>query len=189
MTIPAAPGAHRSSLAWDFMRLGIAGRVASLAAFFLLYSTLMILGLVLRESSKQLTILWPAAGLLFMALWFSPRRNWIWILSVQIAAEMLIDVVRSEHFLWRHYGPFVLANSLDGIVGALVASRLMAAPEIPKIRHVLQFLAAVALGAAASATVGAFLDGRNRSGSPITYVNGNYGGRETGWGRCASRRW
>jgi signal transduction histidine kinase len=156
MTIPAAPGAHRSSLAWDFMRLGIAGRVASLAAFFLLYSTLMILGLVLRESSKQLTIIWPAAGLLFIALWFSPRRNWILILGVQIAAEMLIDVVRSDHFLWRHYGPFVLANSLDGIVGALVASRLMAAPEIPKIRHVLQFLAAVALGAAASATVGAF---------------------------------
>ena len=157
MTIQAAPGAHRSSgLALDFMRLGIAGRVASLAAFFLFYSTLIILGLVLRESSKQLTIIWPAAGLLFIALWFSPRRNWILILGVQIAAEMLIDVVRSDHFLWRHYGPFVLANSIDGIVGALVVRRLMAAPEIPKIRHVLQFLAAVALGAAASATVGAF---------------------------------
>ena len=156
MTVPAVPGAPRSpGLAWDFMRLGFRQRILSLAAFALLYSALMILGLALRENSRQLTIIWPAAGLLFMALWFSPRRNWIWILGVQIAVEMLIDVARSEHFSWARYGPFVLANSLDAIVGALVARRLMATPEIPKVRHVLQFLAAVALGAAASASVGA----------------------------------
>ncbi len=156
MTVPAVPGAPRSpGLAWDFMQLRIRQRVLSLAAFALLYSALVILGLALRENSKQLTIIWPAAGLLFMALWFSPRRNWIWILGVQIAVEMLIDVARSEHFSWARYGPFVLANSLDAIVGALVARRLMATPEIPKVRHVLQFLAAVALGAAASASVGA----------------------------------
>ena len=156
MTVPAVPGAPRSpGLAWDFMRLGFRQRFLSLAAFALLYSALMILGLALRENSRQLTIIWPAAGLLFMALWFSPRRNWIWILGVQIAVEMLIDVARSEHFSWARYGPFVLANSLDAIVGALVARRLMATPEIPKVRHVLQFLAAVALGAAASASVGA----------------------------------
>jgi len=64
-------GDRKSALVWDFMRLGFAGRVASLAAFGLIYSVLMILGLVLRESSQQLTIIWPAAGLLFMALWFS----------------------------------------------------------------------------------------------------------------------
>jgi signal transduction histidine kinase len=156
MTVPALPGAPRSpGLAWDFMRLGITQRALSLVAFALLYSALMILGLALRENSKQLTIIWPAAGLLFMALWFSPRRNWIWILGVQIAVEMLIDVARSEHFSWARYGPFVLANSLDAIVGASVARRLMKAPEIPRVRHVLQFLAAVALGAAASASVGA----------------------------------
>src|SRR6202045_4555603 len=131
MTVPAVPGAPRSpGLALEFMRLGFRQRFLSLAAFALLYSTLMILGLALRENSKQLTIIWPAAGLLFMALWFSPRRNWIWILGVQIAVEMLIDVARSEHFSWSRYGPFVLANSLDAIVGALVARRLIATPEI-----------------------------------------------------------
>ena len=156
MTVPAVPGAPRSpGLAWDFMQLRLRQRVLSLAAFALFYSSLVILGLALRENSKQLTIIWPAAGLLFMALWFSPRRNWIWILGVQIAMEVLIDVARSGHFSWDHYGPFVLANSLDAIVGASVARRLMTAPEIPRVRHVLQFLAAVALGAAASATVGA----------------------------------
>src|ERR1700734_1927574 len=62
MTTPTALGGYsRSGLVWDFMRFGYAGRIASLAAFALLYSALVILGLVLRENSQQLTILWPAA--------------------------------------------------------------------------------------------------------------------------------
>jgi signal transduction histidine kinase len=146
---------HASGLVWDFMRLGFGRRVFSLAAFGLLYSMLVILGLLLRESSQRLTIIWPAAGVLFMALWFSPRRNWIWILGVQAALEIVIDVARSDHFTWQRYAPFILANSLDAIVGALVARRLMAAPHVPRVRHVLQFFAAVALGAAASAVIGA----------------------------------
>src|ERR1700720_2468278 len=149
-------GDRKSALVWDFMRLGIAGRVASLGAFAAIYSVLLILGLVLRERSQQLTIIWPAAGLLFMALWFSPRRNWIWIVGTQMALEIAIDFSRVDHFTLRTYGPFIVANSLDGIVGALIAARLMATPEIPRIRHVLQFFAAVALGAAASAVIGAF---------------------------------
>jgi signal transduction histidine kinase len=157
VTMPAVPsGDPKTALVWDFMRHGFARRAASLAAFGLIYAALIALGLGLNESSQQLTIIWPAASLLFMALWFSPRRNWIWIVGVQMATEILIDVVRSEHFIWQMYGPFVLASSLQGIVGALIVRRLIATPEVPRIQHVLQFLAAVALGAAASAVVGAF---------------------------------
>ncbi|MGB6306868.1 MAG: MASE1 domain-containing protein [Steroidobacteraceae bacterium] len=154
--MPAAPSEDRKSeLVWDFMRLGFAGRVGSLAAFAIAYAALMAIGLVLRESPQQLTIIWPAAGLLFMALWFSPRRNWIWILGVQISLELLIDMLRAEHFAFRGHLLFIVANSMDGVVGAYVASRLMTTPEIPRIRHVLRFFAAVALGSAASATIGA----------------------------------
>ncbi len=156
MTMPAVQEGYRRELVWDFMRFSPARRVASLLAFGLIYSLFMILGLILRESSQRLTILWPAAGLLFMTLWFSPRRNWIWILGVQVVAELVIDGLRSEHFTWRQYGPYILANSLDAVVGASVAARLMSAPELPRVRHVLQFLAAVAMGAAASAVLGAF---------------------------------
>ena len=153
----AAPNEERrSELVWDFMRLGFARRAGSLAAFGLLYATLVTLGLALRESSQQLTFIWPSAGLLFVALWFSPRRNWIWILCVQIIAEIAVDNLRSGHFIWHRHVPYILANSLDGIVGALVAKRLMTSPEIPRIRHVLLFFAAVAIGAVASATVGAY---------------------------------
>jgi signal transduction histidine kinase len=141
---------------WDYMGLGLARRVVSLATFCVLYALLVLLGLVLRESSQQLTILWPAAGLLFMALWFTQRRNWIGILGVQIAVEFTIAYLRSDHFSVHSYAPFVLANSLDAIVGASLAKRLMSNPEIPRVRHVLLFVAAVALGAAASAVLGAY---------------------------------
>src|SRR5450631_659069 len=126
MTMPAVLGRfRRSELLWDIMSLGLARRLVSLAVFGLLYSILVVLGLVLRERSQQLTILWPAAGLLFMALWFSPRRTWVWILGVQMAVAIAIAAVHTEHFTWLQYAPFVLANSLDATVGALIAKRLM----------------------------------------------------------------
>jgi signal transduction histidine kinase len=148
--------ARRPELAWDFMQLGIAGRIASLVKFGVVYSILYILGLILRENAEQLTIIWPAAGLLFMALWFAPRRNWIWILGVQVGAEFLIGAVRAEHFTWQQYAPFTLANSLDAIVGASVIRRLIPTPGIPHVRDVLLFFAAAALGSAASAVLGAY---------------------------------
>jgi signal transduction histidine kinase len=153
---PAVPSEDRGSeIVWDLMRLGKSQRVGSLAAFGLLYAALIIVGLILRESSQQLTIIWPAAGMLLMALWLSPRRNWIWIVGIQMAVELLIDVARTGGFPWHRYAPFILANSLDGIIGALVASRLIVRPETPLIRHVLLFFGAAAIGAAASAVVGA----------------------------------
>jgi len=157
MTMPGThSGYRRSEPVWDYMGAGAARRAVSLAAFGLFYSMLVLLGLILRERSQQLTILWPAAGLLFMALWFTRPRNWIFILGVQMSVEIAIALVRSEHFTWHQYAPFVLANSLDAVVGALVARAFMKKPEIPRVRHVLQFIAAVALGAAASAVLGAF---------------------------------
>jgi signal transduction histidine kinase len=157
MTTPAVPSEnHRSELIWDFMRFGYAGRILSLAAFALLYTALVVAGLAMRESSQQLTTLWPASGLLFMALWFAPRRNWIWIVGVQVAVEIAIDVVRVDDFSLRQYAPFAVAGSLHGVVAALLALRLLKRPEIPRVRNVLLFYAAVAIGAAVSAVFGAY---------------------------------
>jgi signal transduction histidine kinase len=166
MSTPAIPGEYRGfEPVWDYMGQGFARRVAALATFCLFYSALVLIGLLLRESSQQLTIIWPAAGLLFMALWFTRTRNWIWILSVQFAVEFTIAFLRSDHFTWHQYAPFVLANSLDAIVGASIAKRLMSNPAIPRVRHVLQFVAAVALGAAASAVLGAYGSARPLGGA------------------------
>jgi signal transduction histidine kinase len=157
VTTPAVLNEYRrSDLVWDFMRFGLVRRIQSLAGFGAIYCILVMLGLELRESSQQLTIIWPAAGLLFMALWLSPWRNWPWILGVQIAVEVMLGIARADHFSLAGFAPFPLANSVDAVVGALVAQRLIKAPQVPQIRQVLRFIAAVALGAAASALLGAY---------------------------------
>jgi signal transduction histidine kinase len=157
VTTPAVLSEYRrSDLVWDFMRFGLALRILSLLGFALVYSVLVMLGLELRESSHQLTIIWPAAGLLFMALWLSPWRNWPWILGVQIAVEVAIGAAGAEHLNLYGFAPFPVANSIDGVVAALLAQRLIRAPQVPQIRQVLQFIAAVALGAAVSAALGAY---------------------------------
>ncbi len=156
MSTPTAPADRPPGLQWDFTRDGIAKGVRSLAVFGALYLLLVLLGLKLHENTEALTIIWPSAGLLFMALWLAPRRNWIWILGVQVVIELSVSAIRLEHFSFGFSVPFIIANSIDGMVGAFVASRLIEAPRAPQMRNVLLFFASVAVGAAASALVGAF---------------------------------
>jgi signal transduction histidine kinase len=153
---PTAPADQPAGLVWDFTRDGIAKGARSLAAFAVLYALLVALGLRLHENTEELTIMWPSAGLLFMALWLAPRRNWIFILAIQLAIELSASAIQSDHFRFATYVPFAVANSIDGMVGAFVASRLIETPRVPRMRNVLIFIASVAIGAAASALVGAF---------------------------------
>ncbi|HEX3602847.1 MAG TPA: MASE1 domain-containing protein [Steroidobacteraceae bacterium] len=157
MPTPTASDADRPpGLQWDFTRDGFAKGAASLGIFAALYMLLVLVGLKLHENIEALTIIWPAAGLLFMALWLSPRRNWIWILGIQVSAELASGVIVTEHFRILPSLSFAVANSIDAMVGAWVASRLMPAPRIPRMRNVLLFIASVAVGAAASSPLGAF---------------------------------
>ena len=156
MPTPTAPANRPSGLEWDFTRDGIAKGARSLAVFAALYLLLVALGLKLHENTEALTIIWPAAGQLFMALWLSPRRNWIWILGIQLTIELSAGAIQSDHFHLATYVPYAAANSIDGMVGAFVASRLIDTPRVPRMRNVLLFIASVAVGAAASALVGAY---------------------------------
>ena len=161
MPTPTAPADRPPGLEWDFTRDGIAKGARSLAVFAGLYALLVALGLELHENTEELTIMWPSAGLLFMALWLAPRRNWIFILAIQLAVELSASAIHSDHFRFATYVPFAVANSVDGMVGAFVASRLIEAPRVPRMRNVLLFIASVAVGAAASALVGAFATTRS----------------------------
>jgi signal transduction histidine kinase len=164
--MPSAPNeTSNAGLQWDFMSRGFAHAAAALGIFALLYFLLVWLGQVLHENVEELTILWPAAGLLFTALWLSPLRNWIWILLIQLTVEISVGAMMSTHFSLGHYAPFALANSLDGIVGASVAWRLASDPRTPRLQNVLIFFAAVATGAAASAVLGAFASTRVLGGA------------------------
>ena len=164
MPTPIAAAERQPGLEWDFMSQGRAKGAVSLAVFAALYSILVGIGLVLHENAEELTIMWPAAGLLFMALWLAPRRHWIWILIIQVTIEILAGIVKLEQFSFSRYPLFTFANSLDGMVGAFVASRLIAVPREPRLRNVLLFIASVAVGAAAGAVVGAFATTRTLGG-------------------------
>jgi signal transduction histidine kinase len=161
---PTAPADAQPGLEWDFLRHGIAKGALSLGVFAVLYSILVWLGLVLHEHVEELTIIWPAAGLLFMALWLAPRRRWIWILGIQLTIELTAGAIKSDDFTVRGYLPFALANAVDGMVGAFVATRLISTPRAPRLRNVLLFITAIAIGAAASALVGAFGSTRTLGG-------------------------
>jgi len=161
---PTALADRQPGLEWDFMRLGTAKGALSLAIFAAAYLILVWTGLVLHENAEALTIIWPAAGLLFTALWLAPRRRWVWILAVQWMVEFLASALHSEHFIFGAHVPFVLANSLDGMVGAFVASRLIPTSRVPRLRNVLLFVSCIAIGSAAGAVVGAFATTRMLGG-------------------------
>ena len=157
MPTPTAADADRPpGLQWDFTQGGFAKGAQSLGIFAALYMLLVMLGLKLHENIEALTIIWPAAGLLFMALWLSPRRNWIWILAIQLGIELVSALIVQDRFRVMTNVPDALANSIDAAVSAWIASRLIPAPRIPRMRNVLLFIAAVAGGAAASSVLGAF---------------------------------
>jgi signal transduction histidine kinase len=153
---PTAPIDRPPGLEWDFARDGIAKAIRSLAVFAAVYLLLVLLGLKLHENTEALTIIWPAAGLLFMALWLAPRRNWIFLVAIQLTIELSASAMTAEHFRFVTYLPFAIANSIDGMVGAFVASRLIETPRAPRMRNVLLFIAAIAVGSAASALVGGY---------------------------------
>lgn len=156
---PAEPG--KPGIVWDFTDRGLPRAALSLGVFGALYSFLVLLGLALHDNAEQLTILWPSAGLLFMALWLAPVRNWPWLLLVQIGSEIAVGALYQGHYDFGSHGLYPIANSVDAMVGAQVLRRLVPSPRAPKLRNVLLFIAAAALGSAASALIGAYSSTRS----------------------------
>jgi len=154
-------------LRWDPASISVTHRWIGLAVLVGLYAGLSALGHGLREDPRQPTIVWPSCGLLFTALWFTPRRVWPWILGAQIVIEFGFSAARNGEFhpLWSLV--FAASDSLDAIVGASLMRRWAPEPALPRIRQVLLFFAATALGAAASAFPGAYV-------SVIAYADPNY---------------
>jgi signal transduction histidine kinase len=163
---PATAEEHRTPSVQEGIRgLGIAQRVALISAFALVYPLLVLAGLSLRGEAENLTIIWPAAGLLFMTLFLTPRRMWIWIVAIQVIVETTVSAFHSDHFTILEYAPYALANSIDGMVGAAIALRFMVEPQIPRVPNMLRFIAAVAIGAGAGAVLGAFATSHTLGGA------------------------
>jgi signal transduction histidine kinase len=146
--------ATRRSL-WPMIVNRLGGSAGVLATFAVCYALLVWMGYQFMEPDQQRTIMWPAAGLLFFALWVSDLRWWPAFLGVQVAVEFLVGYVLNDPFNVRLNLAFVVANAADGIVGASALRLLIRSNATVKVWHVLKFVLASALGAAAGALVGA----------------------------------
>ena len=147
---------RHSALWWDVMLLGTAGRCVAFSVFALLLGLMLVLGYSLHDDAQSLSIMWPASGLLLVALICSPKRNWKWIFAVQIGVHLAIYffVATRDHWSW---GPvFVAADSLSGLVAASLARRFIPTPATPRVAQILILIGAMALGAAVSAVVGGY---------------------------------
>lgn len=136
------------------LSLGPAKFHQTLLLFAVLFSALVWFGYDLRERGS-LMIIWPSSGLLFVALWITPVNRWGWILAAQNIVEVSVNVYRSEHFELRWALLFAAADSVDGMVCAGVARALISDVTQARVLNVASGIGAVALGAAAGATIGA----------------------------------
>jgi len=141
---------------WNLRSLAPRYRIAALASFALAYAALNIVGYELRIQHTSLVIIWPAAGLLLVALFLTPPRTWISLVALQLSLAVLIDYLLAQQWRFGWSVLFATADSLDAIVGATLAIRLIRQPAQPRIRQVIAFFGAAGLGAAASAVIGAF---------------------------------
>lgn len=62
---------------WSLRSLAPRYRAAAFAGFGLAYATLDFVGHELRIQHGTLVIIWPAAGLLLVALFLAPPRIWV----------------------------------------------------------------------------------------------------------------
>ncbi|MEJ0098587.1 MAG: ATP-binding protein [Pseudomonadota bacterium] len=130
-------------------RLGGDGRL--LGAFALLHAALVAFALLPSGPVGDVVIVWPAAGLLLLVLWLSPRRLWLLIFALQVGLELLLGgLVRG---LSAGLLVATLAHAVAGFSGALVIRRMFSGVQGLRVVSLLRF----AYAAAASAAVGALV--------------------------------
>ncbi len=142
--------------AWEALTLKLGSQRAVFALFALLYLVLIGLGYELKETPRQLAVLWPSAGLLFSVLWLAPWRMWPALLGIQLVIELAVTWATGDPdpSLWALL--FIVANSVNAVVGALLMRALDSRHEGVSVGKLLQFLLAATFSASVSAMIGAY---------------------------------
>ena len=73
----------------DFARLTGQQQLLATLSCVVFYLVLNLLGYFLKEHLDSLTIIWPAAGLLLVVLWWLPFRQWVAVFFVQAVLEQV----------------------------------------------------------------------------------------------------
>lgn len=147
-----------TSVAWPDMARRLRGEHWLILAFAVLYFPLVLLGYAFKTEVTQLTVMWPAVGLLLAMFILAPFRRWPILILVQMACEYGVAALNEDQSLAGGTTfLYMTANTFDAIVGALVTRSHLWRFNMVRVSLVLQFLLASAAGAAASATLGAAL--------------------------------
>jgi signal transduction histidine kinase len=154
---PAQENVDDPGSVWPGLTQRFGTEARALAAFGCCYTPLVWLGYLFKADEQQLTVIWPAVGLLMGVLYLAPLRRWPSLLAVQLAAEYLVAVLLREPSVPFGVLLFMLANSADAVVGALVARAALWRTNMARVSQILQFLLATAAGASVSATLGAVI--------------------------------
>lgn len=141
-----------------------------IVAFTVTHALLVWLGYAFKGDPSEPTVMWPAAGLLFAALWLSARSFWPVLLAAHAVVELGVGAWQQSPFVPGMALLYVLSNALDAVVGASLARWLIA--DVSQVRTVqtLQFLLVTALGALAGALPGAWVNYALYD-SPISYLH------------------
>jgi PAS domain S-box-containing protein len=101
--------------------------------FVAAYAALLFAGYGLQINPSSPASFWPSGGLLFAALLLMRQRDWAWIMLLAIPADVAVN--------WLAPGPFIgirssvlyaLTNTLDGVIGAVLARRWIGALSSPR---------------------------------------------------------
>ena len=156
-----------TSVAWPGLIRVFRGEGWLIASFALASLAMVWLGHVFKVNAGNLTVMWPATGLLLAVLILAPRARWPLLIGIQLVAEYAMALVVDEPSLPTAILFFMLANTADAVIAALITRSQLWRFNVVRVSLALQFLLASAIGAAASATLGATI-------AAVTYGAGSY---------------
>ncbi len=99
-------------------------------------------------------VLFPSAGVSFAALVLTDKRHWVWVMAAVAITELLVDLSQGQsiHVVWG----FVLANTLEPLVGAALFRRYFNTFNLGRLRDLLAF---IGFGVVAGPFIGALIGG------------------------------
>lgn len=149
-----ARGARHDGLTSGYLYAQLGGRTRALVYFTLCYFAAACLGYHFKVDLAIPALMWPAAGVLFSALWMTDTRDW----PVLLAAQVVADLAATFTFL---HPPSVgtsllysVSNGVGGVVGVMLARRHVSRRPEARTARSLQMLWVTAVGSLASCLPG-----------------------------------
>ena len=127
-------------------------RVAALV--FVGYASGSLVSFYVFDALDVAAVFFPPAGVTLAALVLTAKRRWPWVLAAAAAAEFVVDV--SQGLMPPYTWGFMLANTVEPLVGAYLLRRYVPRLDLSRPRHLAHFVTwAVIVGPLVGAVIGA----------------------------------